>query len=170
MNSRVIYFVEGECEETLIHALKMQPSLVCPGKVRKHNVIQDLIPKSILLSIKPRTQVVFVFDTDVERTDILKKNMDRIHQYCSQIVIVHLMQVLNFEDEMVRSTDVKKAQDLTKSKSISNFKHDFGRMNPKECRQNLKRHRFDIHKIWVTKPRKNFSDFEQNGNLIKVIK
>jgi hypothetical protein len=167
MTNRIIYFVEGECEEALINALKMQPSLVYPGKVRKHNVIQNLIPKSILLSIKPKTQVVFVFDTDVKRVDILRKNIERIKKYCSQIMIVHLMQVFNFEDEIVRSTDVKKAQDLTKSKSLSNFKHDFGRMNPKECRQNLKRHRFDIHKIWVTKPRKDFSNFEQNGGLIK---
>ena len=39
------------------------------------NVIQKLIPKSQLLSIQPGTTIVFVFDTDIEKTNVLDQNM-----------------------------------------------------------------------------------------------
>ena len=34
-NRKCIYFVEGECEEKLINALKVDASLVINGKVKK---------------------------------------------------------------------------------------------------------------------------------------
>ena len=32
MNSKCIYFVEGECEKQLINALKISPEILTPGK------------------------------------------------------------------------------------------------------------------------------------------
>ena len=58
------YFVEGECEQKLLNAIKTAPSLVQPGKVRVFNVIQDVLSKSHLYPIKEGL-VVFVFDSDV---------------------------------------------------------------------------------------------------------
>lgn len=58
------YFVEGECEQKLLNAIKTAPSLVQPGKVRVFNVIQDVLSKSHLHPIKEGL-VVFVFDSDV---------------------------------------------------------------------------------------------------------
>lgn len=36
---RCMYFVEGDCEEQLINALKLEPRRLIPGKVKVHNVI-----------------------------------------------------------------------------------------------------------------------------------
>lgn len=160
-----IYFVEGECERKLLSALKEQPSLVLPGKVKVRNVISEIIPKSELLSIKPKTNVIFVFDTDVQQTDILKTNLSNVKKYGGIVRILTVAQVPNFEAEIVRSTDVKQAKDLTQSKSSTDFKRDFSRLT--DCRSTLNKHRFDHNKLWTQKPSGIFGFIEQNGNLIK---
>ena len=53
MNKRCFYFVEGECEETLINALKKDPAKIIPGRVKKWNVIDRVLPNSILNTIQP---------------------------------------------------------------------------------------------------------------------
>ena len=81
MNSRCIYYVEGECEKQLINALKASPEMLIPGKVKVYNVKQDLIPKSQLLTIQPKTKVALVFDTDVEDRKALDKNIELLGKY-----------------------------------------------------------------------------------------
>ena len=51
MNTRCIYFAEGDCEAQLLNALRLPPEKILPGKVRVFNVIQNLIPKSQLLTL-----------------------------------------------------------------------------------------------------------------------
>ena len=99
---KCIYYVEGPCEQQLIAALKESPSKLLPGKVKVYNVIQNLIPKSQLLSIQAGTTVVLAFDTDVEQTVTLRKNLELLDKYCAKLHIVYLPQVLNLEDELVR--------------------------------------------------------------------
>ena len=99
----------GPCEKQLIEVLnKQHPYLLTPGKVNVLNPIQALIPRSAITGLSPGTEVVFVFDTDVEKTDILLKNIQHVKDYVSQVKVVNLAQVLNFEDEIVRATDLKK--------------------------------------------------------------
>jgi hypothetical protein len=81
MNSKCIYFVEGECEKQLINTLKISPEILTPGKVKVYNVKQNLIPKSQLLTIQPRTKVALVFDTDVEDRKALDKNIEMLRKY-----------------------------------------------------------------------------------------
>ena len=38
-NRKCIYFVEGKCEEKMLNALKVIPSLIINGKVKKFNAI-----------------------------------------------------------------------------------------------------------------------------------
>lgn len=52
MNNKCIYYVEGPCEQQLIAALKQNPAKLIPGKIKVLNVIQNLIPKSQMLSIE----------------------------------------------------------------------------------------------------------------------
>ena len=66
--NKCIYYVEGPCEQQLIAALKETPGKLIPGKVKVFNVVQNLIPKSQMLSIQAGTTVVLVFDTDVSQT------------------------------------------------------------------------------------------------------
>ena len=114
--NKCIYYVEGPCEQQLIAALKETPGKLIPGKVKVFNVVQNLIPKSQMLSIQAGTTVVLVFDTDVSQTSNLKKNLELLSRYCGKLKIVFLPQVLNLEEELVRCTDVKKITELTKKR------------------------------------------------------
>ncbi len=167
-NRKCFYLVEGECEEKLLKALKGQPALINPGSVKKFNVIQNEIPASKLMSFDPESRVVLVFDTDKEVTEHLKKNIEMLNKVCSKVEVLTIAQVLNFEDEMVRSTDVSKAQDLTKSETVSNMKRAVNRMKDAEFRHTLKRHKFDLSKLWTKKPPKAFSFIRQQAKEIWV--
>ena len=80
MSGKCIYYVEGLCERQLIAALKENPARLIPGKVRVFNVIQNLIPKSQMISIQAGTTVVLVFDTDVPQTANLRKNLELLNR------------------------------------------------------------------------------------------
>ena len=152
MNNKCIYYVEGPCEQQLISALKEEPARLIPGKVKVYNVVQNLIPKSQMLSIQSGTTVVLVFDTDVMQT----------------ANIVFLPQVLNLEDELTRCTNVKNVSELTRSNSTRNFKTDFCRIKSKDCRAMLERHGLDTAKLWTSKVPEPFSFIENNSHQIKA--
>ncbi len=167
-NKKCFYLVEGECEEKLLKALKGKPALIEPGVVKKFNVVQNEIPTSKLMSFDPSSRVVLVFDTDKEETVHLKKNIELLKNMCSNVEVLTVTQVLNFEDEIVRSTDIDNAQDITKSETVSDMKRAVNRMKENEFRLALKRHKFDISKLWVKKPPKAFSFIKQQAEFIKV--
>ena len=77
--------------------------------------------------------------------------------------------MLNFEDEIVRATDVDHAPDFTRSASVSDFKSAVNRMKDIELRQALKRHKLDMSKLWVQKPPKAFGFVSQDGEKVKEI-
>lgn len=165
MSRSCIYFCEGECEETLIKALKESPALILPGKTKVFNVISKLIPKSVLLSVKLGTTVVFVFDTDVEITEKLRKNIRYIERFCERSKLVFLPQVKNLEDELVRCTNVTRVTEITQSKSLSNFKSDFCRIA--NARHVLSEHQINVARLWTTKPPEIFAFVQSNSDLIK---
>ena len=163
--NRVVYFVEGECEEKLINALKEKPSKVHPGKVKKVNMIQNELSKSQLVQIQAGTVVVLVFDTDVPVTDCLKKNIKLLEEKCTRVIIVCLAQVLNFEDEIVRCTDVTRVEDLTHSRSKKDFKRDF--CTSTNTRNLLEQHHVDVAALWTKTPPEEFSFVTMNSEFIK---
>ncbi len=167
-NKKCFYLVEGECEEKLLKALKGKPALIEPGVVKKFNAVQNEIPTSKLMSFDPGSRVVLVFDTDKEETVHLKKNIELLKNMCLNVEVLTVTQVLNFEDEIVRSTDIDNAQDITKSETVSDMKRAVNRMKENEFRLALKRHQFDISKLWVKKPPKAFSFIKQQSEFIKV--
>ena len=65
------YFVEGEDEKHLIKVLKTDMKLIMPGKVQIFYVVQEIIKDSRLKILSNNTTLVFLFDTDVENTNIL---------------------------------------------------------------------------------------------------
>ena len=74
MNNKCIYYVEGLCEQTTDRGLKRSTGKIDSRKIKVFNVVQNLIPKSQMLSIQAGTTVVLVFDTDVSRqTSNLKR-------------------------------------------------------------------------------------------------
>lgn len=169
MNSKCYYFVEGICEVQLIRALRESPQRVIPGKIIVFNAVQNLIPKSRLLEIQPGSTVVFVFDTDIPVTEHLKRNIELVKKYCGRVKFVFLAQVLCFEDELVRSTDVRSVSELTKSKGISSFKADFCRLKTAECRRLLERHHLSVQILWTQNLPEEFRFLPQNSGLIKLL-
>jgi hypothetical protein len=167
-NARCFYIVEGECEEKLINALKMPPNLVIPGKIKKWNIITTELRNSILIGIPQGSYVVLVFDTDVPETEVLKKNIAILKKYCARVQVVCLAQVRNFEDEIVRCTDVKSAPELTKSTGTQNFKKAFCKLKDQDCRRLLERHSIDVGKFWTTKVPEDFSFLKCESEKIKL--
>ena len=169
MNNKCIYYVEGPCEQQLIAALKETPARLIPGKVKVFNVVQNLIPKSQMLSIQAGTTVVLVFDTDVSQTSNLKKNLELLTRYCGKLKIIFLPQVLNLENELVRCTDVRTVMELTKSGSVKNFKTDFCKIKTKDCRSMLEHHKLDYPRLWMTKAPEAFNFVDNNSFQIKIM-
>ncbi len=109
-----------------------------------------------------------MFDTDKVETEHLKKNIELLKTRCSMVDVKTITQVLNFENEIERATDVSLAQELTKSQSVSDFKSAVNRMKEAEFRNTLKRHKLDITKLWSEKPPKGFEFVTQDAEKIKV--
>lgn len=60
MNKTCLYFCEGEDDQKLINALKYNPERILSGRSKTLNVMQTLIPKSVLLGIKPNSCIALV--------------------------------------------------------------------------------------------------------------
>ena len=167
-NTRCFYLAEGQCEEKLVRALQEKPNLVLAGKVKRFNVIQNLIPEKRLIEFTPGCTVILVFDTDTPETDCLKKNIGLLRTKGLRIEVKTVAQVLNFEDEIQRSTDVRRAQDLTKSESTGDFKSAVNRMKASEFRGALKRHNLDMKELWNTTPPGTYDFISHDGDKIKL--
>ena len=166
-NRKYIYLVEGSCEEKLVNALKEKPSLIIQGKTHVFNIIHKVLPRNKLMQFDPGSVVILVFDTDTEETDILKKNITLIKSLKYKVDVLSVVQVLNFEDEIERSTDVKHAQELTQSAGVSDFKAAVNKLKVPDFRLTLNRHHFDIEKLWSKQPPDAFRFIEQDSGKIK---
>lgn len=111
LNNKLIhYFVEGECEEKLINSLK--GNCILSGKVTILNVAQKIIHKTKLRSFEKNTLCVMIVDTDVLKEnrsnclDKIKENQKNLDK--NDIKYIFIYQNNNLEDEIVRSTKLKK--------------------------------------------------------------
>lgn len=169
MENRIcVYLAEGECEEKLLKALKQKPAQIAQGRVKRFNVIQDELKPSHLMSFPAGSRIVLVFDTDKDVTDHLKKNIELLGAQFGSVEVLTIPQVLTFEDEIERSTDVTKAVELTRSESVKDFKNAVNKMKESEFRNALKRHKFDIKKLWIKNPPREFRFAKQNSEMIKT--
>lgn len=164
---RYQYFVEGDTEKKFLTELKREGNLIVPGPVRVFNVINKRLSAAMLSSIPSNTIVILVFDTDTKKTDILKENLSKLKQSRSVREAWCVIQVENFEDEIVRSTDVRAAKELLESKSNTEFKRDI--IKEKNLMTKLRSHNFDLSKMWATQPGTEFKDIPNEGNRIKKL-
>ena len=86
-NRRYFYLAEGECEEKLLQALMLKPSLIHPGKVEKFNIIQNQLPIRKLIQYPLGCVVVLVFDSDKEVTEHLKENLKLLKSLPSKVEV-----------------------------------------------------------------------------------
>lgn len=164
----VQYYVEGKCEKVLLNALKEQKNLILPGKVEVFNVVIKELTDMYLRVLSENTVVVFLFDTDIEKTDILRKNIAKVMESSRVRELWLVIQVKNLEDELLRSTDVRDVKDLIGCKTNKEYKSEF--VKEKKLFEKLKNHGFDFTKMWAKAPCKPFDNLCNDGYKIKKLK
>ena len=157
------YFVEGENERKLIETIKNK--YLYSGKVKIINIIQNKVPNSILRTLERETVVVLVFDTDVEKIDILDENIKLIISSNNVKDVTCIPQIKNLEDELIYSTNINKIVDLLESKSKKDFKNDFN--NCKNLIKKLEDKEFKISKIWSREAVDIFKKYKNEAIKIK---
>lgn len=159
------YFVEGENEEKLLKVLKTDMGLIEAGKIQKFNVVQEKITNARLMSLKEKTIVVLVFDTDTGKEKILRENIARLEKCKAVKEVLCITQVENLEDELIRSCSIKNVKELTGSLTDKEFKHDF--IKDTHLAQKLRRHKFDIEKLWIKNPTDGYKGIVNEAKKIK---
>lgn len=159
------YFVEGESEQVLINTLKTNLGLIVPGKVEILNVVQKKINKNWLRAMKPRTTVILVYDTDIEKADTLEKNIELLKQCATVKEVRCIPQVKNLEEELVRACNIKNVMELAGTRTLHDHKKAF--VNSSNQSQMLKRNGFDIKGLWSKVPDNAFAQFGNDSDKIK---
>ena len=157
------YFVEGENERKLIETIKNK--YLYSGKIKIINTIQNKVPNSILRTLERETVVVLVFDTDVEKIDILDENIKLIMSSNNVKDVICIPQIKNLEDELIYSTNINKIVDLLESKSKTNFKNDFN--NCKNLMKKLEDKEFKISKLWSRNAVDIYKKYKNDSEVIK---
>lgn len=164
-NKCVQYYVEGDDEKKLVEVLKTDLRVIAPGKVQKFNAVEQELTDLRLRTLKPNTTVVLIFDTDTGSIDTLLKNIQTLERCKSVSEIVLIPQVQNLENELVRSCNIKKAEELLNSTSRGHFKHDL--IHVSNLASKLREHEFDINLFWSGRPS---APYDQLGNQAAKIK
>lgn len=159
------YYVEGKCEEKFINELKTSLGCVVAGKVQVLNVVNEKLSRSHLMLIKPKTCIILVYDTDTSDSSILSENVALLKKCRNVSEVIHVQQVLNFENEILKSTNVRSIACLTGSKSNADFKRDFIRTN--NVAEKLKKSNFNIDCLWSSQAKAPFNSFENEAFKIK---
>lgn len=163
---KIQYYVEGECEKKLLETLKEQKNLILPGKVEVFNVVNKELTDMYLRLLSENTIVVFLFDTDTDKTDILQRNISKVRKNGRIRDLWLIIQVKNLEDELLRSTSIRHMQNLIGCSTEKEFKHAF--IIEKNLFEKLRTHGFDLAKMWVKSPNEPFDDLKNDGNKIKL--
>lgn len=158
------YFVEGETERKLIETTKNK--YLYSGKIKVMNIIQNKIPNSILRTLERETIVILVFDTDIEKIDILDENIKLIKNSNNVRDIIFIPQIKNLEDELVYSTNISKIIDLLESKSKKDFKNDF--INCNNLMRKLEEKEFKISKLWSREATGIYKKYKNKSKEIKL--
>ena len=157
------YFVEGENERKLIETMKNK--YLYSGKIKIINTIQNKIPNSILRTLERETVVVLVFDTDIEKIDILDENIKLIKNSNNVKDVICIPQIKNLEDELIYSTNINKIVDLLESKSKKDFKNDCN--NCKNLMKKLEDKEFKISKLWSRNAVDIYKKYKNDSEVIK---
>ena len=78
-NDVLLYWVEGETEKKIITAIKNE--FILSGKIDIVRISENKISDMMIRMIKPNTNIIIVFDTDVNQESNIKtldKNIERL--------------------------------------------------------------------------------------------
>lgn len=158
------YFVEGQNEKKMIEILKTSFKYIVAGRVEVFNVIQEKLTKLRIMSLKPNTTVILVFDTDVMKTSTLLENIAFLNKEPNVKEVFCITQVKNLEDELIRSCKIRQIKELTGSKTNREFKRDMIKDNNFETK--LKKFEFDFEVFWNSED-ENFNIVKNDSSKIK---
>ena len=160
------FYVEGEDEKKVIEVLKKDMKLIVSGKVDVLNVVQKEIKIPRVRTLKAGTIVILLYDTDVEKVEILEKNIQLLKSSKHIKRVICIPQVDNLEDEVVRATNVRHVTDLLGSKTLTDYKRDLIKCTNLD--KKLQESGFDISKLWCKIPENKFSVYGNDSTLIKL--
>lgn len=126
------------------------------------NIMNEKLTGLKIQQIKEDDLVVLIYDTDVNKTNILEYNISffkslRINN------IIHVQSVENFEDELIYSCNIKNVNEIFKTTKVKEFKSKF--IKCKNIKEKLKEIDFNGEKIWSRKSKdKNFIKFTETNN------
>jgi len=166
MNQYYQYYVEGETEEKILEVLKTDFRYIMPGKVKVFNVIEEKFSRSKLISLKRKTNVVLVFDTDSSDSSTLRANISFLERQSVVRQVICIPQVKNLEEELIRCCNIRKIKELLSSKFDSNFKNDLCNCNG--LMGAMLRHEFNMELFWSSAPSGEFSSIPNNSNSIRL--
>lgn len=162
------YYVEGDDEKRLLDVLKREVGCIKSGKVEKFNVIQQKFTMLRIRTLKPKTIVVLVYDTDVEtNVNILEYNINFLKKQSGIKGVICIPQVSNLEDELLRACNLKNIVELTNSTTKNDYKRDLIRCS--DLASQLNRRMFDIAMFWNRKPTNKFIQFGNDSDKIKIL-
>ena len=162
----VQYYVEGEDDEKVVKVLKDDLKVIRPGRVQKMNIVQNVLTEMRLRTLLPGTMVVLVFDNDAGNINVLNENIRILNGYSAVSEVVIIPQVQNLEDELVRSCDIKTAEELLNSKSRSRFKSDIIKVT--NLANKLQEHSFDINKFWIGRATFPYVGIPNQSDKVKI--
>lgn len=169
MKSKFVqYYVEGDDEKKLVDVLKTDLRLIKSGKVQKLNVVEQKVTDVRLRTLKRDTMVILVFDTDTGNVDILKKNIKTFEACLSVSEVVLIPQVANLEDELIRSCNIRRIEELLNSRSKGDFKRDL--ISVTNLGKKLLEHQLDMNLFWNRRPTSPYQDIENQAAKVKFAK
>ncbi len=160
-NNPVQYFVEGDTEKAFIEQIRNK--YVLSGKIDVLNILQNEIKNSRLISIKPNTTIILIFDTDVQEKELLNRLTHNIKvlkdsKHIKEVIVIP--QVLNFEDELVYATNIKSIEKFIPKCTKKEFKGKFIKLGSSMVAM-LEKQDFNADKLWSRRV--------NNGNIFYII-
>lgn len=160
------YYVEGPDDEKIVNTLKTELQLIIPGKVERFNVVQNKLTKNRMMALKGQTTVILVFDVDAGNPEILRQNINFLLKQTKLVKrVICITQVMNLEEELVRSCKIHSVLEITKSKSQKDYKHDL--LHIANLDKRLRECGFDITKFWAKQPDNQYRDITNRAEEIK---
>ena len=151
---KYIYYVEGDNEKKVVDTLKERGNeYIVSGKSNVFNIVQEKIKKSQLMTLNKSTVAIVIFDNDVlkdptQNQNIIRKriveNISLLKEHCKQVIVI--CQYDNVEDEIIKSTNIRKIKELLNSRSDSDWKTDV--LREKNLMRKLLDKNFDFNKFW----------------------
>lgn len=163
------YFVEGDCEKKFIDIFKMPKyGFILPGSTQVFNFINEEISDLRIMQLNPNTHIILVYDTDIENTHMLDKNIRKLNKHGFQ-KIYHVQSIKNFEDEIVFSSNIKNINSLFSTSSKNEFKRTFCKANNQSLFKKLKSINFNFKAIWSRQDNNAFKKYSttEGTKLIK---